>query len=150
MRESDEMVEGTLEQAKELKVRLEALKEEERDIESKLRAIERGVQPKPQYGNMQANVTLNYKNWDGKMLGEVVRLVDHLLNEQEKNDHMALFGSISGDWKASRGSVGYYRNEYGVLDHDGGGWILMRDGIPCSDEEWEEIKQGRIPDKFKK
>jgi hypothetical protein len=34
--------------------------------------------------------------------------------------------------------------KYGILFHEGGGYIMLKDKIPCSDEDWENIKIGNI------
>jgi hypothetical protein len=141
-------MEKVMEQAIALKQRLEELKIEKNEIESKLYDLRKQVEPKAVYGNLKVIVDPNYQDFMSKEIYEAVRLVDYLLNENEKDAHMNIFGQINGDWKTQRGSVTYYRNEYGVLNHSGGGYVLLKDGIPCSDDEWEQIKEGNIPDKF--
>lgn len=135
-------------QAIALKKRLNEIEDEKHEIEHKLYELRRLVEPKAEYGNMKVIFDPNYQDWMTKEKYEAIRLVDYLANEHEKDEHMRIFGQISGDWKTQRNSVTYYRNEYGVLNHNGGGYVLLKDGIPCSDEEWEAIKQGNIPNKF--
>jgi hypothetical protein len=128
--------------AKELKLKLNALEEQQRAIKKEMNKLEKECEPKAEYGNIQVTVIPDSKD------GEIVRIMVSLLNAKDKDDHMKIFGSISGDWADARRSVGYYRNEYDILSHTGGGWILLRDGIPCNNDEWANIKQGIIPDKF--
>ena len=77
-----------------------------------------------------------------------IRLQEVLCNLHEKETHIETFGSITGNWDKSRQSVRYYR-KYGILLHGGGGWHLLKDEQPCSDEEWTSILAGNIPEKFK-
>lgn len=42
----------------------------------------------------------------------------------------------------------YFRTEENILTHDGGGSRVLKDPKLCSDEQWESIKNGIIPDKF--
>lgn len=77
-----------------------------------------------------------------------VRLIGELVNEPAKKEFMALFGHISGSWDKQLRSVGYYRVG-GVLLHGGGGWIILKDQQVCTDEEWDRIKSGDVPKKFR-
>lgn len=43
----------------------------------------------------------------------------------------------------------YYRTEEQILYHDGGGHCALKDVKLCSDEEWERISKGDIPEKFR-
>lgn len=45
-------------------------------------------------------------------------------------------------------SVRYYM-KYGVLFHEGGGYIILKDKVPCNKEDWENLKKGNI-EKFLK
>lgn len=44
----------------------------------------------------------------------------------------------------------YYRTDENILTHDGGGTLVLKDPKLCSDEEWNMICSGNIPDKFKR
>lgn len=77
-----------------------------------------------------------------------LRIGAKILNLGDKEEFMALFDSINGDWKEQRVSVAYFRVS-GVLLHEGGGWVLLNDQQACSDEEWAAIKEGNIPEKFR-
>lgn len=138
-----------IERALELRERLVALEEEKRNIEQELYSLRRTCEPTARYGGLKPFIEKDYRDWNGMVFSETVRLVDYLLNDEERETHMKIFGQINGSWEELRRSCTYYRNEYGVLSHTGGGWILLQDGIPCSDEEWEAIKSGDIPEKFK-
>lgn len=143
------IMESTMEKAVALRQRLEELKQEQHEIENQLWELRSQVEPKAKYGNLKVMFDPNYREFGSTETVGAVRLVDYLVNEHEKEHHMKIFGQISGDWKPQRNSCSYYRNEYGVLNHGGGGYVLLKDGIPCNDDEWEAIKQGNIPDKFK-
>jgi len=80
---------------------------------------------------------------------EYIVITSILKNQQEYEDHMKEFGSLSNPPKEQTSSVKYYR-VHGILLHEGGGYIVLKDKQPCSDEEWEQIKGGHIPEKFDK
>lgn len=42
----------------------------------------------------------------------------------------------------------YFRTEENILTYDGGGYCVLKEPKLCSDEQWESIKNGVIPDKF--
>ena len=42
----------------------------------------------------------------------------------------------------------YFRTEENILTYDGGGYCVLKEPKLCSDEQWESIKNGIIPDKF--
>lgn len=41
-------------------------------------------------------------------------------------------------------SVGYIRDEEGILSHIGGGYLILEDGVPISQEDWELLKAGDL------
>ena len=83
------------------------------------------------------------------LLGDdLLYITTGLANACDKKEFMSLFGSISGSWDKLRKSVKYFRIS-DVLLHKGGGWLLLKDQQPCSDEEWESIKAGDVPEKFR-
>jgi hypothetical protein len=47
-------------------------------------------------------------------------------------------------WEEVRNSVGYLRDEEGVLAHVGGGYLMLLDGQPISQEDWAALKAGDI------
>ena len=44
----------------------------------------------------------------------------------------------------------YYRTDENILTRAGGGYRVLKDPKLCSDEEWERICSGDIPEKFKR
>jgi len=58
-------------------------------------------------------------------------------------EYAKVFGSIVNAPSEKVSSVKYYI-KYGILFHDGGGRLVLKDKIPCSDKDWEEIKKGNI------
>lgn len=44
--------------------------------------------------------------------------------------------------------MNYYRTDENILDSTGGGHCLLKVPKLCSDEEWQQILIGKIPDKF--
>ena len=64
------------------------------------------------------------------------------------DDHLHYYGSIMNKPEASVLSVKYYR-KHGLLMHDGGGHCVLNDEELCSDQDWEDLKNG-ILDKFVK
>jgi len=71
-----------------------------------------------------------------------------LANEDEKRAWMDVWGSIEGMWEEGRGTCAYYVVN-GVLLHRGGGWIVFKDGLVLTDDEWAAIKRGEIPDRVR-
>lgn len=126
-----------------LKSDIQALEAEKADLEKQLRALERDLMPKPIYGNLEVRC----EEHQGR---ETLYLTTYLLNEGAKDVQLNLFGRVDGDWRENRHSVGYYRTEDGILTHEGGGWCLLKEPALCSDIEWEALKAGTVPDKFKK
>lgn len=80
---------------------------------------------------------------------EYVVVTSTLINSDVFNEHLDRFGLIDSPPENNRRSVRYYVR-YGVLFRDGGGYLTLKDEQPCSDEEWERIKSGDIPEKFLK
>ncbi len=125
--------------------RLEVLRVQIRDAKR-----EEG-EPKPRY--WIRNVILKDKFWgsfrnERKIDGVV--LLDILMNLGEKEAWFERWGSITGPWEPTRSSVTYYRTEEKILTSDGGdGWGFLKE-LPMivSDEEWEAIKEGNIPERL--
>lgn len=42
-------------------------------------------------------------------------------------------------------SVRYYRNDYGILCHDHGGWLVLEDGRPMPDVDYAAARAGIVP-----
>lgn len=77
---------------------------------------------------------------------EYINIRRHVSNMVIFDDHMAYYGSIMNKPEASVLSVKYYR-KHGLLMHDGGGHLVLKDEELCSDEDWEDIKNC-VLDKF--
>lgn len=80
---------------------------------------------------------------------ETLYILATLCNKDIFDSHMKTYGSISMYPEETRSSLKYYR-KHGLLFHTDGGWHLLKDEQPCSDKEWEQLKAGNIPKKFKK
>lgn len=79
---------------------------------------------------------------------EYIFFVSNLLNKSDYENHLKIYGSLSGGTPdETTSSVAYYR-KHGILFHDGGGWLILEDEQPCSDAEWESLKTGDILDTF--
>jgi len=78
-----------------------------------------------------------------------LRINSILTNQKIFDDHLHCFRSLVNPPKKEKLSVEYYR-KHGLLLHQGGGWLILEDEQPCSDNEWEEIISGNIPKKFLK
>jgi hypothetical protein len=64
-------------------------------------------------------------------------------------EHIARYGhSRVNPPEKTRRSVRYVRNEYGVLMHEGGGWLLLKDGMPVDGADWYNMRRGDVPKKF--
>jgi hypothetical protein len=135
---------GELSKAIRLKEEINKMKLKVCEMEADLGKMERENRPTEKYGDFEVTVSTEGNRFSGIPEGtEMIRITAKLLNIEEKNEHLNIFGCIVGDWKEFRRSVAYYR-VYGVLLHDGGGYLLLNDKVPCSDEEWEEIKKGNF------
>ncbi len=44
----------------------------------------------------------------------------------------------------------YFRTDEGILTHEGGGHCVLKTPKLCSDIEWEKMRKGNIPLKFRK
>ncbi len=86
-----------------------------------------------------------------KFEGEYIIITATLSEESQRArfEFLERFGSFRCffDSEYIKTSVCYYR-KYNMLFHDRGGWNLLLDEQPCSDEEWEELKKGNISAKF--
>lgn len=129
------------------KVKVQMLKDEKGILEKRLleikqemREIQKTVHIEQKYELQEVQVYM-----EGDI--ECIRITQVLTNENEKDEYLQLFGSVDGGWEKTRHSVDYFRIE-GLLLHDHGGWILLKDRQLCSDEEWNQIKNGNIPEKF--
>jgi hypothetical protein len=74
------------------------------------------------------------------------RVKPSLITEWKKNG----FATFSSNYQTEERWFGmfYYRTDENILTHEGGGNCVLDDPKLCSDEEWKEMKDGRIPSKF--
>jgi hypothetical protein len=79
---------------------------------------------------------------------EYIVITATLTNEEIYKDHMNRYGSISNPPESSKSSVKYYRM-HGLLFYESGGWIMLKDKVPCSEEQWKDLKNGKL-DEFLK
>jgi hypothetical protein len=86
---------------------------------------------------------------------EGVYITGTLVNEDEMQAHLDLYGFIDGSWDKTRHSVFYYRMN-GLIFHSHGGWILLGSPdhtgpfssdypIACTDEQWNMLLSGTVP-----
>ena len=78
---------------------------------------------------------------------EMIMVHATLTNQNIFERHMRTYGSLSNAPDEKKRSVRYYR-KHGLLFYDGGGHVTLEAEQPCSDEEWAQLKQGNIPEKF--
>lgn len=156
MRAESQMVNAQLGGGKKMNAQVKKLIAEKNGHEARIKQInmelnklESECRPKPRYGNRKVETdTALCGIFDRVPEGtEYVRITEYLLNENEKNEHIEAFGTVMGSWDASRRSVSYFRIN-GILLHEGGGYVIMKQYMECSDAEWEQIKQGNIPERL--
>lgn len=133
----------------ELAAMLRAYKKHVEVLKRELDDRGRAKAPKAEYSYSVKVLDKDY-NWEPlAAVTEVIRIVGTLTNADAKERHMQIYGCISGGWEETRLSVNYYRVN-GVLLHSGGGWLILNDQLPCTDEEWEAIKACKFPEKFRR
>jgi len=83
--------------------------------------------------------------------GNGIIFTRRLLNREERDEYMKMWGHVDGFWDETRASVCYTRTSEGILTSLGGGWVFLK-GLPTivSDEEWEAMKSGNIPSRLLK
>jgi hypothetical protein len=123
-----------------------------RALETELKTLKREhhdegykTQPEARYTYSVHPGVQEDEHWSTKVPvgSEYILIQGKLANEDEKDAHMEIYGSINGDWKERRTSVKYFRME-NILMHDGGGFLILKDPQHCNDEEWEELKKGNF------
>ena len=92
-----------------------------------------------------------WKVWDiedGKKIKVAKRVIPNLVKEWEKDG----FSTFSNDFQDAGQWQGmfYYRTDEGILTSDSGGYCVLQIPKLCSDEEWEKMRKGGIPEKFKR
>ncbi len=127
-----------VEQARELELRV---REEQRDARQSLKAV---YQHTVQVKEASAHTAAWSKIEEGQ---EYIVITSHLTNDSDFRKHFETYGSMTNGPDLERRSVKYYR-KHGLLFADGGGHVPLTFEEPCSDEEWEDLKAGNIPEKF--
>ena len=71
----------------------------------------------------------------------------YLMNFDDYSNHFNLFKSKKEPPDGTSYSVKYYRR-YGILFHveSCSGVKMLEDNCPCSNEDWEDLKKGKIED----
>lgn len=77
---------------------------------------------------------------------ECLKYVLTLVNTEDYKKLLEEYGSVNTP-DQTRGSVNYYRIS-NILFHDGGGHMILKDKQVCTDEEWQELKAGKLLEKF--
>ena len=123
--------------------RLENEVSEERDVHRKTL--------KAKYDHVIKVHTAKHSTWQGDLPEgtEYIVIMSHLTNKQDYEDHMHKYGSLMNAPKENTSSVKYYR-VHGLLLYEGGGQLIIKDKVLCSDAEWAELVSGTIPEKFKR
>ena len=85
---------------------------------------------------------------------ETVRLVRRLVNGNKFKEHLDYYGVLSdppvrnnGTFVSKESSPTYFR----IDDHlyrVGGGHLILKDFVRVSDEEWQLLKEGKIPERL--
>ena len=129
------------------------------ELEKRIRQLKREVEEenkearkllKPVYSSKVTVAVQKTTSWSTEIPvgAKYVVIQQTLLNKAEFDAHCAYYGSLMSPPNDSVSSVRYFRTEEKILTHDGGGHLLLKDVQTCSDEEWEAVKSGQIPEKF--
>lgn len=74
------------------------------------------------------------------------RVKPHILAKWRAGGHPTFSNdAMDGNWMG----MFYYRTDEGILTHKGGGHCVLNDPKLCSNDEWNQMNAGIIPDKFK-
>jgi len=124
-----------------------SLKKEKKGLEQRLEVIarEEGDKLKANY-EYSARVVMR----EGEELfsdiepgNECVVIIATLTNKEIFDDHVRVFGHMTNPPRERMSSVTYY-TKYGMLFHEGGGTNILKDKVPCSSEDWDNIKAGNV------
>lgn len=74
---------------------------------------------------------------------EYIVITATLQNNNEYDEFIDMFDSCCVRPDCQIISVRYYM-KYGVLFHEGGGHIIIKDKVPCNNDDWENLKKGNI------
>ena len=137
-----------------LKVRIEdidfmrkSLKKEKEGLEQRLKVMaeeERG-KLKVDYEYSARVFVQEEAKWfsDIEPGDEYVVITATLTNKEILDDYVRVFGHMINPPKERMSSVTYY-TKYGMLFHEGGGTCILKDKVPCSSEDWDNIKAGNV------
>jgi hypothetical protein len=126
--------------------------EEAREIETEVRELQARHRRrlKPEYSRKITMAKSTGDGWTNVPEGqEYFTILSELVNGDLFDKHIKKYGSLSQSPDVSHRSVRYYR-KHGFLFHDGGGHHILEDEQPCSDEDWEQFRDGNIPEVFKR
>jgi hypothetical protein len=136
---------------KEKNASIRSMEEEVRLLKRELDAI--GVEARKEvhaiYSHeVQVHVSVNRGPWGGFFDvppgKECVVIKGTLLNKEDYDDIMRLFGSLMNRPEDHFSSVTYWRTDEGILTHCGGGHLVLREPVLMSDDEWEDLKKGNV------
>lgn len=141
---------ATVEELREQLKEAERLRDE-RDRESRKAQMTRWNEIMKDKANFEWKVVLStYKEFNSseRLNGvEVYRRVrPEIITEWRKGGH----STFSSDFQEPERWFGmfYYRTDENILTQTGGGHHVLKTPKLCSDEQWESICNGIIPDKF--
>jgi hypothetical protein len=75
---------------------------------------------------------------------ETIKIIRKLANPKVFDEHLDIFGSLNNPPSDQETSVTYYRVNT-VLLHKNGGYLILKDDAICSDEDWQSLLNGVIP-----
>lgn len=78
-----------------------------------------------------------------------IRIIRKQTNRAKWDAIVAKYGhSVSSLPNAQVQSVAYFLAEGNILTHTGGGYLLLTDPVHITQDEWEAIKAGNIPERL--
>ena len=140
-------------QLSELRARMADMEAEAKRLEATARAVQR---------ERWAELIANPDNWEWRVIPTTWQgftsepiLVGARVEKRIVPEVLATWldggpGTFSSDYETPGRWFGmfYYRTDEGILTHEGGGNLILRDPRLCSDGEWAAILEGNIPAKF--
>ena len=127
-------------------IEIRKIQKEVAELRNKLFGLESELEEKKNkiFNEIIPKYKHDVKTFNKGDVDENIVIYSKLSNQYEYINYIELFGPIP--IAETKVSVKYYI-KYNMLFHKGGGHLILEDEIPCSDEEWEEIKKGNI-DRF--
>ena len=130
----------TIERLKnEIKERLDQVKKLEREQEEVIREVWNNFKPKYRY-TTKMRKSLRYE--------PLCLRITATMTEESKAEHARISAEVGPrsynhmDPNDVRVSVGYLRGSDGILSSIGGGWELLKAGVPISEDDWIELCNG--------